>query len=409
MLGHALVEHIPASPAGALLGLFLVAVIADRWPSPSASRQGPGAAREVPPGLALDSWAGRLSPAQMATRALAVGIAGLAVVAGRVGSEDQLRNIAPALVVGAGWPLLILGSLALGPVWRWLDPWDGVGRALGLREVAPQTLAPSSEHVWPALAPALLWRWYLGAYADALSPRAVGGAMGVYSIVTVAGCLAFGRVAWLSRAEVFGLLFGWAARLRRGRLVSWTPPAGAEAVLGALAGGLLFGVVRRSSLWGTLNVVPLSTLYATAGVVVACALGAGTVVALERWARRLGAAGSVAAAVVPAVAAVIIGVAMARNRLLTSVQLLPVLASDPFGAGWDLFGTAEWAIQPDPIGDGGRALVQALALVAGHGLGAVVLGRRVRREVRLPAALALSALLASSALALALALALSLR
>jgi hypothetical protein len=402
VLRHVLVDHIPASPVGALLGLFLVALIADRWPSPSASRQGLGVAQDAPAGLALDSWTGHLSPAQIATRALAFGLAGLAVVAGRVGSEDQLRNIAPALLVGAGWPLLVLGSVVLGPVWRWLDPWDGAGRALGQREVARQPSPPSSEHVWPALAPALLWGWYLGAYADALSPRAVGGALGVYSIVTVAGCLAFGRVAWLSRTEVFGLLFGWTARLRRGRLVSWAPPAGTEAVLGALAGGLLFGVVRRSSLWGTLNVVPLSTLYATAGVVVACALGAGILVALERWARRLGAAGSVAAASVPAVAAVIISVAMARNRLLTSVQLLPILASDPFGVGWDLFGTAGWAIQPDPIGDGGRALVQALTLVAGHVVGAVVLGRRVRREVRLPATVALSALLASSALALSL-------
>ncbi|MGH9169166.1 MAG: hypothetical protein ACRD02_15195, partial [Acidimicrobiia bacterium] len=222
MLGHVLVDHIPASPAGALLGLLLVAVIADRWPSPSASRQRPEMAQGLPPRLALDSWAGQLSPPQIATRTLAVGIAGLAVVAGRVGSEDQLRNIAPALVVGAGWPLLVLGSVVFGPVWRWLDPWDGAGRVLGQREAAHQPSPRSPEHVWPALAPALLWSWYLGAYADALSPRAVGGALGLYSIVTVAGCLAFGRVAWLSRAEVFGLLFGWAARLRRGRLVSWT-------------------------------------------------------------------------------------------------------------------------------------------------------------------------------------------
>ncbi|MGH2554686.1 MAG: hypothetical protein ACRDHO_03080 [Actinomycetota bacterium] len=398
MFAHALIRHVPATPLLAVLAVMLVAAVVARAPSPQRRRE------EVPGDEAqLTSWAGRLSPGQVAGRALAIGLVALAVLAGRIGSENQLRNIAPALVVGAGWPFLVLASTVIGGVWRWLDPWDGLARALGQRDRDPRE-GPGAYlgvEVWPAVVPAMAWAWYLSAFRHALSPRAVGTAVAGYSIVTVAGCLAFGRRQWLPRVEVFGLLFGWLARLPHRRLVSWIVPAGGEAVLGVLAGGLLFGAVRRSSLWGTLNVVPLADLYAAAGVVGASAAMAGLFVVLGRWSGRLGAPGSVAAAVVPALASVIVAVAMVRSLLSTSVQFLPILASDPFGRGWNLFGTADWAV-PEPLGDGVRALAQAIVLVAGHFAGALVLTRRVSRSGRLPAALALCALLVSAAVALSL-------
>jgi hypothetical protein len=154
--------------------------------------------------------------------------------------------------------------------------------------------------------------------------------------------------------------------------------------------------------WGRLNAVPLAGLYAAVGVVGACVAVAAMFVFLDRWSGRLGAPGSVAVAAVPAVASVILAVAMARNRLFVSLQLLPILASDPFGRGWNLFGTADWGLVPEPLGDGGRALAQALVLVAGHVAGAVVLARRAPRTARLPATLALCALLVVAAQTLSL-------
>lgn len=51
-------------------------------------------------------------------------------------------------------------------------------------------------------------------------------------------------------------------------------------------------------------------------------------------AQQVGMRAVAARAVVPAVAAIIVAVAMDRNRLSTSVQLLPQLFGDPFGRGW---------------------------------------------------------------------------
>jgi hypothetical protein len=285
-VAHPLLEHSDGfSPLlVTVLVLAVVLTAATRRSPARISSEAPGERPAAP----LDSWAGSLSIAQVVTRSVGVGLLLLAVVAGRFGSPDQLRNIAPALVIGVAWPLLVLGSALLGPVWRWVDPWDSLAR-FGARE----SHGPAGEtesgpgNVWPAVLPALLWVWYLSVFAGSLDPPSVGAAVAVYTVVTLAGCLALGRKRWLSRVEVFGLLFGWTARVARIVLPTWRPPRGAQVVLGVLAGGLLFGALRRTSLWGALNVAPLALAYATAGLVASCALVAGGLWALERWSDRL--------------------------------------------------------------------------------------------------------------------------
>jgi hypothetical protein len=350
------------------------------WPVPAR----PSVPRR---GLLVDSWEGSLTSAQVALRALSVVLMAVAVAAGRLGSERELDNLAPALVVGTAWPGLLVLSATLGPVWRWLDPWDGIARVVaggGGEE-------PGHRDVRLAVVAALAWTWYLGVYPDALSPRAVGLTLGVYTVVTVGGCLALGRAWWLSRVEVFGILFGWMARLPRGLLPSWSPPRGAAVLVGALAGGLVFGEIRRSELWGELNVVPGAMLWATLAMVGSAAVGAFVVQSLERWASREGASGSVAAAAVPAVVSIAVAASMARSRLFTSLQILPSVLGDPFGLGWDPFGMEPQTLSA-PLAPVRLALVQLAILLAGHVAGAVVLARR-RPGTRVPGALALAFLM----------------
>ena len=373
-------QHARFSALVAAVGaVSLVVAIAAFWPEPREGRL----ADDLRP---LDSWPGRLTWGQRVTRAVSVFLVALAVSAGRLGAEDGLSNIAPALVVGVAWPALLFVSAAGGPIWRWLDPWDGLARALGA-----DGDDPARGDVRAAVVPALAVAWYLAVYVESAEPRAVGLALGVYSVLMVAGAVVVGRSAWLSRVEVFGLLFGWLARLPRGMLRSWDPPRGAELVLGALAGGLAFGLVRTSEVWGSLNVVEGATLYATLAMLGSAAVVALALWLLERWAARGGGRGSVTAAALPAVAAVALVVALARSRLFTSLQLLPALASDPFGAGWDLFGTRDLPIlRPlDPLPLAG---VQLAVLILGAVAGAIVLGRRVPRTGRRPAILALGLL-----------------
>jgi hypothetical protein len=388
-LAHPLTQTdgLPVSPlVAAIAGALVVGLVAFVWPQGNGRSEG-GSERLTA------SWAGSLSRSQLLTRVLAVALLALSIAAGRLGEDDELENLAPALVVGLSWPVLVLASVSLGPIWRWTDPWDGLARALsrGQDEVVPAT-------VWPAVFIAVPWVWYLSAYADSLGPRSVGAILALYTIATVAGCLAVGRARWLATAEPFGVLLSWMALLPRGRLTKWRPPRGAEALLGVLAGGVLFGAIRRSELWGDLNTVPGAPRVAAVGVLVCC-----TVVAalLVQSALRPGGRPAVARAVVPALAAIIVAVAMDRNRLFTSLQLLPGLLGDPFGVGWDLFGRAGSGLNPSPLGSTGLSLVQLAVLLAGHLVGAVIAARGLTRGSRVPVTATLSMLVAGATIAIA--------
>jgi hypothetical protein len=387
LLAHPLLDPgglaVPPA-AAAVVAMLVVATAARLWPEPVRQASAPGALAPS------HSWSGTLSPLQVATRALAVGLLLLAIAAGRAGSEDQLENVAPALVVGAGWPLLLLGSAVLGPVWRWTDPWDGIARPLA-------QAGSEARSVAGAVVPAAAWAWYLSAYREALDPPNVGLALAVYSIVTVGGCLAVGRIWWLSRFEVFGMLFGWVGM--RARLVRWRPPAGATLVLGVLAGGLAFGAVRMSTLWGGLNAARHALLWATVGVVVSAGLYAGLLRVLDRWSARLEVPGSVAAAVVPAVTGLAVALAMARNRLFTSVQLIPALAIDPFGTRGSPLARG-YPFVAEPLGDTGLLVAQVAVLLIAHLAGAIVLARRTEMERRGPGMAALCAVVAAGMVAL---------
>lgn len=379
-LAHPLTQpfQLPFSPlAAATAGgalVFLTAMAVPRAAGPDA-RSHPTA-----------SWVGPLSHLQVATRTLAVGVLALAVAAGRLGADDELDNLAPALVVGTLWPVLVLASVVTGPLWRLIDPWDALARAL------KATRATEGASVWPAVVPALAWVWYLSAYTETLDPRSVGALLVLYTLFTIAGCLALGRVRWLSSVEPFGILLSWLALVPRRRLHGWNPARGAEVLLGVFAGGVLFGAVRRSQLWGGLNTAGQADLYAALGVIVFSAVVAGLLVLMRLSLQPSRAEAAAAGAALPVVAGIVIAVAMERNRLSTSLQLLPELFGDPFGRGWELLGGWEVRLDPAPLGTTGLLWAQLGVLLTGFVLGAALLARRVDRGDRPPAALLLTVL-----------------
>jgi len=60
------------------------------------------------------------------------------------------------------------------------------------------------------------------------------------------------------------------------------------------------------------------------------------------------------------------------SLLLISGQLVVPLASDPFGYGWDLFGTIDYRINVRPVSVDTIWYVQTISLITGHVLGLVI-------------------------------------
>lgn len=382
--------HVPVPVALVVLSAILVVVVVG---AAAPARPRVVAAREA----GTSSWSGGLSTPQVILRALSVLVLVLVVVAGRFGIRDELENLAPALAIGAGWPLLVLGSLVLGSLWRWVDPWDALARVVDRGDVSEPP-----GHVWPAVVLAVPWLWFLSAYSRPLDPRAIGTALAAYTVVTLAGCLAFGRVRWLSSSEPLGLMLSWIGLVPKRQLAGWDPPRGAAALLGVSIAGLLFGAIRRTGLWTPVVERENASLITAVGLAGACLLGAAAAhLASRRW-RAAGTSAAVVQVLVPVAAGVGIAVALARNRLSTSLQLLPGLLGDPLGRGWDLFGSPTVGLNAEPLGGTGLVAAQLCIIGAAHLFAAVAGTRSLVGDERLPVITVLAFSVAVSMTAIAL-------
>lgn len=375
----------------AAVAVLLAALVVTLVRAPSARPAAPAEGAASPP--AAPGRAGRAGRA--AGGVLGALVLLLLVVVARAGPPEEPRNLAAVAVPYLLWPLLLVSAALAGPaLWRAVDPWWALGAAERL--VAPGETpggGPARDgpaSVWPGVVAAGAWGVFAGVYAVSVPPRALATMLAGYTLALLAGALALGRPRWLGSADAVGLVVSWTGLLRRGGLTRWVPPAGAAALLGAVFGGVAFARFRLSPGWLRFALSDRALLWHRAGAVAAVLAGAALAYALERWAARRGAAGSVAAALVPVVAAT--AVATLLRRAMVAAQLLPQLLADPFRKGWRLLGSFGDPRVVD-VNPWGTAVQQALAVglvTAGAVAGAWVLARRVRgMRARDPAAFAL--------------------
>ena len=303
------------------------------------------------------------APLRSRTGAAAAAVAAVTLlVVSRLGPDSELRNPVPALVVGLGWPLLLL-----------------LPGLLGLVRPVRTSRPPVPLDARPAAVAALALAAAFTIPAGATRPQLVGTVVAGYALAVLAGSVAVGRAAVADRAEVLGLLASWLTVGRR--LPCWAPPRGAAAVLTVALGAGWFERYERTARWA--DAVP-GRADAAVGLAIALVLAGCGTLALHLATRRRGAPGTAAAALLPLVAGV--AVACVVRRALISVQLLADQLAGPR------------AVDPDPLGvAGGQALALALVVVGG-GLAGAVLARRTGEETaRLPGVGVLLALTAASA------------
>jgi hypothetical protein len=334
----------------------------------------------------------------------AVGVALLAVVivAGYVGPDSAADNLVPTFVMITFWVGLVVLSLIFGDVFKAFNPWRAIGRAVGAvmgRRGPARRPYPEALGHWPAAAGLLMFVWIelVGAWAD--SPPTLTNAIVGYTVVTLAAQSVWGVETWTRRGEAFSVYFNFLSRVSpfetRDRVLGVRkvlsglpridPVAGTVPLLMVMIGTVTFDGLSQGDLWNSVGpwltddvfgalgfgATAAGKLADTVGLLAAVGFVSGFYWLGMEGARSVG--GGISGpdlrrrfvhTLVPIAAAYVI--AHYLSYLLYEGQAIQYLASDPFGQGWDIFGTADAAIDFSLLSQNTIWYLQYGCVVAGH-------------------------------------------
>jgi hypothetical protein len=303
----------------------------------------------------------------------------LLLLTGLFGNPDPLTNPLPPTLWTLWWVGFTFLTVLAGNLWRVLNPWIGPYRLLLWKNArAPPLTYPENVGCLPALLLFFLFAWFELVYPAPQDPQGLAFAVILYSLVTFAGLALFGPI-WLDRGEAFSVFYSFVSRLSAVRWAAHEEPRKiqlsveigwpghwltreAHLSLSEIAFVLLalstvsFDGLSRTFAWvGSLGINPLEfpgrsalLLPNTLGLAASYAILAAGYLAAFLLSRRLAgspipmrkALGFYVLSIVP----IAIGFQFAHYlpNLLLDWQYVFRGLSDPFGKGWDLFGTADF-------------------------------------------------------------------
>ena len=326
-------------------------------------------------------------PVALVLRIGAVGLLLLTIAAGFIGTKDPMTNINMTLF----WVVFLLGfaymTAIVGDVFAIINPWAAlldVSETCGLGFSKARVIYPRALGYLPALCGyvALIW---IELFTEQ-SPFVLSVALVAYSVIVFIGAWLFGRETWLRYGEFFGVffrLFGamapvayirnpgpgewhWRSRLPFSGIVE-DPKEHVTLVLFVLfmLSSTIYDGLHDTQVWldiywkhllqliepfwGSVGPKERSTLiifwhtiYQRSGLILLLALYVGvylSVIAVAKWIAKIDASVS---SLAQRFAYSLIPIAFVYNIthyftfLVTQMRVLPWLASDPFGFGWNL-------------------------------------------------------------------------
>ncbi len=389
-------------------------------------------------GLMLNSW-----------RTFGVFVLLLVILAGLIGDQSPIRNIAPSTVWVLTWVGLAFLCALITNAWLVLNPWHTlydwgrcVRRAIGSSSSRnePRTY-PNWLGTWPAVLFFWCFAWSELAWDGGEVPANLAWLAIAYSAITLTGLSVFGPV-WLQRAEFFSIFFDLLGRFAPVRLKlaglsapqEPTTPHQSETDsslrLRLFGGGLVpssaattsfsafillmlstvtFDGLMETPFWSTVQDGVLSTQFlapvlfglrdlfgdvrdgmATVALLLfpclAFAIFYSVNAAMRFVARPMLAPTDSTMAMVGWFALSLLPIAIGYHFahylsfLLIAGQLSISLVSDPFGFGWDLFGTARYRIDIGVINARVTWYVALVSIILGHII-AVILAHVTARRV----------------------------
>lgn len=328
-----------------------------------------------------------------------LGIAGLVVVilagiAALMTGTDQLgsRNIGPVLLWVYFWLVVPFLSAFLGNLYTGINPWRSLAGWLGIGQRERPAFV-IRVGLWPAAVILVAFAWMELVYPDSGAPASIGIAALMYTVFILTLIGRFGRETALTSFDPFSSynrLISSIAPLGRdpgGRIVrrGWLRALpvipewkGLAAFLVTMIGTVSFDGLSATTWWATATgesgaSIPGMTLL----LIAMCGLiGGGYYLACVAAARTGGGAqtaGIVASRFAHTLVPIALAYAFAHyfTLVIFEGQTIVSAASDPFGLGWDLFGTRTHKINFF-LGALPVWYMQVAAIVIGH-VAAVVL------------------------------------
>jgi hypothetical protein len=330
------------------------------------------------------------------------------LVAGFFGDQNPYRNLAPTLVWIIAWVGLAYISAFVGNIWPLINPWrtvfDGVQAAY--RRICGRNLAldkpyPHALGVWPAVLLLLAFSWTELVYPTPAVPLHLGFFALGYSVLTWIGMFVFGGETWLRHGELFTVVFGTFARFAPTEIRPAQPkpqfllrrfgagltrreqisPSMMALVLLLLSSVLYDGLIATPE-WSVAESAIIARLsdVVELGPVALRSIGlvgfwllflsaywmiSIIMAAVTEWRfppRQI--AQSFALTLIP----IALGYHLAHYLLFLLVQgqyIVPLL-SDPFGYGWNLFGTASYRPNIAIVGARFAWYTAVAAVLLGH-------------------------------------------
>ncbi|AZG10180.1 hypothetical protein EGT29_21200 [Pigmentiphaga sp. H8] len=358
-------------------------------------------------------------------RAIGCALFALILATGFYGSSDAYANLTVTMVWVLWWVGMAFFCALIGDLWDIVNPLPVLYRAavrlIGCRESLGWTY-PARWATWPAVALFFAFAWAELIWQDKDVPRALATALLAYSALSWVGMLLFGVEAWRRQADAFAMVFRVLGRFAPLELRGSTPTEPACLRLRPYAAGLLTNEPVSNSMaafvllmlatvtFDGFHETPLMDRIGTAAQmsrpVAETLFTLSSITALDEtqwlntvllllfplgfvlifrgvnaWMLRL--AGATAStghtqvdlnvmvwSLVPI--AVAYHLAHYASLLLTTGQFIIPLASDPFGWGWNLFGTRGRTVDLGIVSPAVYWYVAVTLIVVGHVLAVIV-------------------------------------
>ena len=329
-----------------------------------------------------------------------LGVVALLLVVGQVvvpmtnATNDVTRpSVAPVLVWVVFWLLVPLGGALVGNVYTDVNPWRTIARwsDLGHKE-RPELLGRWG--VWPATVVFVAFVWMELIYWDSGDPVALGVAAIVYTMFLVVVMSLVGRETGLAAFDAFtpynrlisaisplgrderDKIF-WRGWLRSLPVVPEWP--GLWVFVVAMIATVSFDGASGTEWFETITGgLGRTTAGATFLLIASVNLVALAYYGVAGFAARMAGGGWTATAVAQRFAHTLVPIALAYavahyfTLILFEGQQLFAAISDPFGIGWDLFGTADWRVNFFVTTSTPIWWTQVAFILGGHILGVVL-------------------------------------